>query len=103
MKVFYNDVIDYLQNNNTTINEIQKKYNDSEEIERQPSQEYIREVNKMNKRERYEQMKFEQQLDLLINLKQMAPNNDIYLNSKCLNQAIRMYHQIHKMKDQIQE
>ena len=102
MEVFNDDVIDYLEKNNTTVDEIQKQYNNSEEVEKKPSQEYIREVNQMDKRERYEQMKFEQQLDLLINLKQMSPNNNIYLNSKCLNQAIQMYHQIHKMKEQIE-
>jgi len=102
MNVFNDDVIQYLQENNTTIEKIQKKYQESMETDRTPSQEYIREVNNMNERERYGQMKFEQQLDLLINLKQMAPNNEIYLNSKCINQAIQMYHQIQKMQNQIE-
>ena len=102
MEIFNDDVIQYLQENNTTIEKIQKKYQEGEETERTPSQEYIREVNKMDKRERYEQMKFEQQLDLLINLKQMTPKNKIYLNSKCLNQAIQMYHQLQKMQNQIE-
>jgi len=102
MEIFNDDVINYLQENNTTIDSIQKKYNDSKEVEKTPSQEYIREINSMDERRRYEQMKFEQQLELLINLKQMAPTNDISLNMKCLNKAIRMYQQLHKMKDQIE-
>ena len=103
MDVFYNDVIQYLQEKETTIDDLQKEYHEMEEIKKKPSQEYIREVNAMNEREKYNQMKFEQQINLLINMKQMSPKNDIYLNTKCLNDAIKMYQQIHKMQEQIQE
>ena len=102
MEIFNEQVIDYLNKNNTTIDEIFKKYNETEEKEKNPSQEYIREINNMSDREKYFQMKFEQQIDLLINMKKMFPKNDISMNTKSLNDAIQMYQKINNMKEQIE-
>ena len=101
MEVFNEQVINYLNENNTTIDEILIKCNERKEKDYYPSQDYIREINNMSDREKYFQMKSEQQIDMLVNMKKMFPQNDIYLNMKSLNDAIKMYQKVNKMKEQI--
>tara|TARA_B100001094_G_C18063903_1_gene736456 strand:- start:344 stop:652 length:309 start_codon:yes stop_codon:yes gene_type:complete len=101
MEVFNEQVIDYLNENNTTIDEILNNYNEQKEKEKNPSQDYIREINKMSDKEKYFQMKSEQQIDMLINMKKMFPKNDIYLDTKSLSDAIQMYQKMNKIKEQI--
>ena len=103
MEVFNDSILEYLNDNNTTIDELLEKYDKMEEREKQPSGEYISEMNNMSKREQYEQIRFEQQIELLINMKKFMPNNEIYLNTECLNKAIKMYHKINQMKEAITE
>ena len=103
MEVYYDDVLYYLKNNNTSIDSILKHQSNCEEIEKKPSQEYIYEMTKMNDRERNRQMQFEQQITLLINMKQMSQKKDVYLNSRCLGDSIKMYQQMQTMHEQIKE
>tara|TARA_B110000914_G_C15166470_1_gene310778 strand:+ start:53 stop:370 length:318 start_codon:yes stop_codon:yes gene_type:complete len=103
MEVYYNDVLDYLKINNTSIDIILKNQNDCEETEKKPSQEYLHEIKNMDDRERNRQMQFEQQLTLLINMNQMSQKKDVYLNSKCLSDSIKMYQQMQKMREQMGE
>tara|TARA_Y100000389_G_C17230438_1_gene397869 strand:- start:109 stop:426 length:318 start_codon:yes stop_codon:yes gene_type:complete len=103
MEVYYDDVLDYLKINNTSIDAILKHQSNSEEIEKKPSQEYIQEIKNMDDRERNRQMQFEQQLSLLITMNQMSQKKDVYLNSKCLSDSIKMYQQMQKMREQMEE
>ena len=56
----------------------------------------------MSKREKHEQMNFEQYINLLVHYKQLSPDKDIYINSKCINEAITMYNQLQSIKSQLQ-
>ena len=60
MEVFNEQVIDYLKENNTTIDNLLKEYNDADEIETKPSADYIQSFHEMSKKEKHQQMNFEQ-------------------------------------------
>ena len=94
MDVFNEQVLSYLTENTTTIDKILEEYNKTEEIKKDPDQNYIREVQSMSNNQRYYQMKFEQQLDLLIHYHSLAPNEKIYLTPKCINKAIKTTNQL---------
>ena len=100
MEVFHEQVLSYLKENNTTIDEMLDTYNEVEEVEKKPDASYIREVERMSDEEKYYQMKSEQQLNLLLHYKSMVPNGDVYLTPKYINQAIQMTQKMKEMMGQ---